>query len=277
MNPSAKKLLIYLLCATLLVSCVVACVLTLSKNDPDHPNAGSTTETAGSASGDATQGTEESIPGETGAESVEDPTEETPGTPTESTGVSDNDPSYDEDPNTPTPSTPSVIPVTGITLSHEKLSMKPGDTKTLTATISPENADNKAFTWTSSDPDVATVSQTGKVTAIKNGAATVSVTTGNGNYAAACLVVVTTEPLSASATHDVFFSNGQAAFEISITALGGTESYSYSSKIYRNGVLVATKQGDYFKYLTQGGVYRIEITVTDSGKNRVTLDPITIQ
>ena len=51
-----------------------------------------------------------------------------------------------------------------------------GDTSVLNANVSPSNADNKSVTWQSSDSSVATVSSTGKVTAVAVGEATITIT-----------------------------------------------------------------------------------------------------
>ena len=51
-----------------------------------------------------------------------------------------------------------------------------GDTSVLNANVSPSNADNKSVTWQSSDSSVATVSATGKVTAVAAGEATITIT-----------------------------------------------------------------------------------------------------
>lgn len=63
-----------------------------------------------------------------------------------------------------------------------------GNTKRLTATVTPSNA-KTTLTWTSSDTKVATVSSAGLVTAISGGEAKISVSTDNG-YSAACNVTV---------------------------------------------------------------------------------------
>ncbi len=49
-------------------------------------------------------------------------------------------------------------------------------TETIVATVKPANASNKRVTWSSSDPAVATVDANGKVTAVKGGTATITVT-----------------------------------------------------------------------------------------------------
>jgi hypothetical protein len=66
-----------------------------------------------------------------------------------------------------------------------------GETGTLTATVTPANATNKAVTWSSSDEDVATVSNTGVVTAVGAGEATITVTTVDGDKTDTCVITVT--------------------------------------------------------------------------------------
>ncbi len=51
-----------------------------------------------------------------------------------------------------------------------------GDTTVLSANVSPSNADDKSVTWLSSDTSIATVSATGKVTAVAAGDATITAT-----------------------------------------------------------------------------------------------------
>ena len=64
------------------------------------------------------------------------------------------------------------IPVTNITISGTLEGMKIGDSKKLTAAVTPSNATSKdALFWGSSDPDVATVSQDGTVTVVGYGEA----------------------------------------------------------------------------------------------------------
>ena len=65
-----------------------------------------------------------------------------------------------------------------------------GDSETLTATITPENATNQKVTWKSSNEAVATVDAAGKVTAVKAGEATITVTTDDGGKTATCKVTV---------------------------------------------------------------------------------------
>ena len=88
--------------------------------------------------------------------------------------------------------TPEIVPVSQITLNKAETSISVGNSETLTATVAPENAANKALKWASSDEDVATVAPDGTVTAVKAGAATITATAADGSgKSATCTVTVT--------------------------------------------------------------------------------------
>lgn len=91
---------------------------------------------------------------------------------------------------------PEVVPVTGVTLNQTAVTLDIDQSITLTATVAPENATNKAVTWASDKTDVATVDANGKVTAVAAGTANITVTTADGGKTATCAVTVNpaTEP-----------------------------------------------------------------------------------
>ena len=94
--------------------------------------------------------------------------------------------------------------VTGVTLNETALSLKPGSTATLVATVSPESAKDKSLTWSSSDESIVTVDENGKVKAIKEGKATITVTTKDGNHKATVTITVSKEDIKVTG---VSFSN----------------------------------------------------------------------
>ena len=96
--------------------------------------------------------------------------------------------SKDEEP-VPEP-TPPVVSVTGVTLNKTSTSIQVGGTETLTATVSPKDAANKKVTWESSNAAIASVDANGKVTGVKAGEATITVTTEDGGKTATCKVTV---------------------------------------------------------------------------------------
>ena len=83
-----------------------------------------------------------------------------------------------------------IAKVASVSLDKTSMTLTVGETQTLTATVAPDNAQDKSVTWSSSDATVATVDQNGKVTAVKAGAATITVTTTDGGKTATCTVTV---------------------------------------------------------------------------------------
>ncbi|MFA5283487.1 MAG: Ig-like domain-containing protein, partial [Bacilli bacterium] len=74
------------------------------------------------------------------------------------------------------------VAVTGVEVSPSTASINVGGTTTLTATISPSNATNKAVTWESSDDNIASVNSSGVVSGVATGDATITATTSDGGY-----------------------------------------------------------------------------------------------
>lgn len=70
------------------------------------------------------------------------------------------------------------IPVSSIELDKTSLSLVVGDEVTLNATVKPDDATDKTVTWSSSDSSIATVDANGKVTAMKEGTATITAKAG---------------------------------------------------------------------------------------------------
>ncbi|MBO4625420.1 MAG: Ig-like domain-containing protein [Bacteroidales bacterium] len=82
-----------------------------------------------------------------------------------------------------------VVAVTSLTLNKTTLELEKGASETLTVTVTPENATDKSVTWSTDKADVATVDNTGKVTAVGGGSATITVKSANGKTAT-CAVTV---------------------------------------------------------------------------------------
>ena len=87
-----------------------------------------------------------------------------------------------------------IYPVESISLNKSSITLTEGDSETLTATIKPDNATNKNYSWKSSDDKIATIAADGKVTAIKPGSATITATTEDGGKTASCQVTVKAKP-----------------------------------------------------------------------------------
>ena len=91
------------------------------------------------------------------------------------------------------------IPVSSIFLDKNSVTLEKGETITLTATVSPEEATDKTVRWTSNDTSVATVDQNGLVTAVNSGIASIRAVAGD--YATSCKVSVIVPVTSISLNH----------------------------------------------------------------------------
>lgn len=89
-----------------------------------------------------------------------------------------------------TPPAPTTVAVTGVTLDKTTDELTIGDEIVLTATVLPANATNKNVNWSSADTGVATVDNSGKVTAVSAGTAVITASTVDGNKTATCTVTV---------------------------------------------------------------------------------------
>ena len=74
---------------------------------------------------------------------------------------------------------PSVF-VENVSLDKTSVTLDVGKTVTLSATMKPDAANERAVIWTSSNPSVAKVNENGVVTAVASGTAIITLTATNG-------------------------------------------------------------------------------------------------
>lgn len=87
---------------------------------------------------------------------------------------------------------PAFIPVTGLELNKNSLTLQEKGSDILTVTVKPADATNQDVTWESSNTSIATVSADGTVTAISAGTATITATAKDGSVvSASCTLTVT--------------------------------------------------------------------------------------
>jgi len=87
--------------------------------------------------------------------------------------VISDDEEYDDDDN--------EVYVTSITLNPTTVNLQVGESESISATVKPSNATDKGITWESHNTNVATVSQSGKITATGVGNTTVTATADDGS------------------------------------------------------------------------------------------------
>lgn len=83
-----------------------------------------------------------------------------------------------------------TVPVTGVTLDTNAITLEIDGTQKLVATVAPSNATNKKVTWKSDKPEIATIDQEGTVTGVADGTANVTAETEDGKKVATCAVTV---------------------------------------------------------------------------------------
>ena len=158
-----------------------------------------------------------------------------------------------------------VIPVTGVTLDKTSQNMTAGNTMDLVATVAPGNATNKAVTWTSSKTDVATVDQTGKVTAVAPGTATITVTTEDGGKTATCEITVVAATVPATGvtldkTSETLNVGGEVNLTATVAPADTTDTLTWTT----SNANVATVAGG---KVTAVGVGTATITATAGDKS----------
>lgn len=84
-----------------------------------------------------------------------------------------------------------VVPLLNLSFTNDVLDMTVGETKKAPLSLDPADATADGLTWTSSDTSIVTVSESGKITAVAAGSATVTVTDGT---LSATLTVNVSEP-----------------------------------------------------------------------------------
>ena len=106
------------------------------------------------------------------------------------------------------------VPVTGVSLNKNTLSLTVGGKDTLIATVAPTNASNQKVSWSTSSDKIASVDSNGNVTAVAQGSATITATTEDGKKTATCSVTVTA---STVATTGVKLNKSTAAVNVNGT------------------------------------------------------------
>ena len=174
------------------------------------------------------------------------------------------------------------VPVTGVALDKTEVSVAKGEKATLTATVTPDNAEVKTVTWSSSDEKVATVVD-GVVTAVAEGTATITVKTTDGGFTASCTVTVTA-PKAESVTilineeapeNDEFsMMNGRSRrISATVSPADAAQNVTFAAAdtsvvTIENGLITAVGEGKTAITATADGASKT-ITVTVTAKSNV--------
>jgi uncharacterized protein YjdB len=150
------------------------------------------------------------------------------------------------------------VPVTGVSLDRNEVTIIQGLSDTLTATVTPADATNPAIGWSTSDPSVATVSSTGVVTAVGEGTAVITVATADGGFTATSVVTV---PVGT-----IILDNASAAVVGAWTA--STEQAGYFGSDYLvNGDSRGTDTVTWTPNITTAGEYEVYYWLPEGSKD----------
>lgn len=168
-----------------------------------------------------------------------------------------------------------TVSVNGVTLDITECTVYCGKTKQLTATVTPENADNRKVFWSSSDYRTASVSQDGTVTGNAAGTATITVTTQDGEFTAECTVTVTDKSVpvtgvSLNTTSLTLHQGENATLQAEVTPSRATDksvrwesSNSNVATVFDNGTVYGAGIGEAtVTVVTNDGNFTAECTIT---------------
>lgn len=172
----------------------------------------------------------------------------------------------------------SFVVATSIRLSESSLSLQVDDSRTLTATVLPENCTDKSVVWESSNEQVATVDANGKVIAKAEGQCQIIAYSADRSVKAECAVTVTKIPLTVR-VEDVSrkYGDENPQFKISYEGFknGDTETRLTTSAVAQTDANLKSAVGDYEITLSgaESNKYSFSYVV---GKLSVTKAPLVI-
>ena len=163
------------------------------------------------------------------------------------------------------------MPVTSIKLDKTIVTLKKGETSQLNATVSPDNATNKAVTYSSSNSKVAKVSSSGKITAVGGGTATITAKAGGKTATCKVTVNVAQTGITASGNTSKTVEVGKTLnLKVAKVPADATDNYSVTWSVADSSVATISSNG------TVKGVAVGETTVTAKSNNWAVTYKITV-
>ena len=135
--------------------------------------------------------------------------------------------------------------VTGLSLDKTTLNLTVGETATIKSTIAPNNATNKNIKWQSNNTGIATVTQTGKITATGKGTAIIKAVTEDGEYTKTVTVNVKEKQQTGGNT-------------------GGNTTPSKDTTAPKITKVTIKSDNTYNRYATIGNTITLEMNVSES-------------
>ena len=173
-----------------------------------------------------------------------------------------------------------TVPVTGVTVTPKTVDLTVGKTEQLTISVEPATASNQRYTCQSDNASVATVTNTGLITAVSVGTATITVTTEDGNKTETCKVTVSqsTSPDVPDGVEDALLANISVApnpFDSQLRIVSGELKGTYALLNGQGVVVLSGELGEAHTYLSTAalpaGVYLLRITATNGATKTFTV------
>lgn len=167
--------------------------------------------------------------------------------------------------------TVTPLMVSSITLSQTSAELTENEQLQLTATAAPANATNKTVNWTSSNPSVATVSNTGLVTASGTGDCTIMATAADGSGASAtCAVKVIGDVLYTD--NAVAVPSGTFTLPIQLKNQSAITAFQFELALPEGVSVVTNSAGKYAVSLSERAVdHTISCSLLSNGNYQIVI------
>ncbi|MGX8707152.1 MAG: Ig-like domain-containing protein [Bacteroidales bacterium] len=157
-----------------------------------------------------------------------------------------------------------IILVDEVRLDETEITVNKGETRSLMATVLPEDASDKTVTWTSSDERIATVSQEGVVTAVAAGTCVITATAGKESVTCDVTVVIPAASVILDKSEYEIWINQTFTLKATVMPLDATDkTVTWSSS--DESVATVSQEG----VVTTVGAGTCTITASSGGKEAV--------
>lgn len=163
-----------------------------------------------------------------------------------------------------------TVPVTGVIMNKNELTLKEGEQEKLIATVSPSDATNKSVIWSSSNINIVAVDDVGTILAKAPGSAKITAKTKDGNYISECVVTVLSNTVSVTgvtlnASNGTVYINSLDKKVNLVATVSPNNATNKSLKWESSDTSVATVDNNGVVTLNKIGTAKITATTVDGG------------
>ena len=179
------------------------------------------------------------------------------------------------------------VPVTGVSLNSEDLTLGQGQTLTLSANTIPANADNKNLIWDSSNPSIVSVDPNGGISALNLGTAIITVTTEEGGFTdqITCTVVDSSQFCGAEGFIEMeryenvagtsinnlitdvnYPDNPASTLVLNLFEIPVNSGNNYGARVH--GYICAPETGEYYFWISGDDNVQLSLSTDDDPQNK---------